>query len=105
MQTFERAMNTTLDECKTIGIQRGLEYSDSWSLDNQVSVFTGAVLREAGIPFDAELMRKIQLAALSDVKLQRIASGSVKRDSFIDGINYISALADFLAPSLPKSYR
>lgn len=100
MNTFETALEDTLTECSSIGTCRGAVYSDSWHLDNQVSVCTTAVCTNLGIlSLTPEEIRLIQLAALVDVKLQRVFSGAPTRDSFIDGINYMAVLAHFFTPA------
>ena len=99
MAVFESSLSRTLNECLAIGTQRGGEYADSWAPENVVSVFSKCVEEHA--PGD---MRLRQLAALCDVKLSRIGSGGpLKRDSFVDMLNYAGVLCDLLTNAQPTT--
>jgi hypothetical protein len=90
--TFERTADAALDETRAIYSQRGAEYSDSWALENLVDTFTRSTLARFGVNLTDEQVRLLQLAALADVKDQRIgAGGPFKRDSYIDGLAYRAA--------------
>ena len=89
---FESSAGPILKECLELSTTRGASYSDSWSLENQVSTLTTATLDRFGITLEPEQIRLLQLASLADVKDSRIvAGGPFKRDSVADGINYRAA--------------
>ena len=100
---FESALSRVMEGCLSIGAQRGAEYQDTWALENQVSTFLDAVLREIGAPnFSREQKRLILLAALVDVKDSRML-GPWKRDSVEDGLNYRAVLLDLMEQYRAKS--
>lgn len=87
--TFERTADAALEETRAIYAQRGAEYADSWAVEHLVFTLTRSTLARFGIRLTDEEMRLLQLAALCDVKDQRIAAGGpFKKDSFIDGLAY-----------------
>jgi hypothetical protein len=90
--TFNRAALSTLNESLAILDQRGGEYQDSWATENMQSPFLNNIFREFGVTLDKEQTRLVMLAALCDVKLSRLA-GPWKRDTAVDLINYLGALA------------
>lgn len=90
--TFERTADAALDQVRAIYSQRGGEYADSWSLKHLVTTLTRATLARFGVTLDDEQLRLLQLAALVDVKNQRIgAGGEWKADSIVDGIAYAAS--------------
>jgi hypothetical protein len=92
---FNAAVDATLAKCQAISSQRGGEYLDSWALENQVSTFMRATLREFGVTLSPEQMRLLTMAALVDVKESRMG-GAFKDDSHIDAINYRSAYLELM---------
>jgi hypothetical protein len=94
--TFEAAMARVLGECVDIGMTRGQEYDDSWSIENIVTTFTGSTVKKlTGCSLSRDELRLIIAAAVVDLKDQRIAAGGAwKRDTMIDGINYRALYTD-----------
>ena len=103
--TFNRCVDLTLEECTSISNQRGGEYADSWALENQSTLFFDHVFRllsqlaspliSSNPELEKEEKRLLILASLVDVKLSRLLGG-YKRDTYVDLINYVSALAQLL---------
>ena len=87
--TFEASADETLAVVRAIYAQRGDEYSDTWSIPNQVATFTEATLRRFGISLGADEIRLLQLATLIDVKGSRLI-GAWKADSVDDAIAYMA---------------
>lgn len=98
---FDRACSNTLQRALEVQAQRGMEYGDTWALENMRPTFTEATLSAILLrksDFDGitmEEIRLIVLAALIDVKDSRVATGDWKLDSVEDGINYRAAYATF----------
>lgn len=93
---FDGSLKRVMEGCIAIGTQRGTEYEDSWHLDNLVTTFTRAALRELGVQrLSPEQMRLLLLAALIDVKDSRMG-GPWKRDSVEDGLNYRAVFLDLM---------
>ena len=97
MAEFDRCADATLDEVKSIYMQRGGEYADSWALENQRAPFTRTVLRDIlGLNDVADdELRLIIMAALVDVKDSRMG-GPYKRDTVVDGIAYRAMFAQLM---------
>lgn len=92
-QVFEAAAEAVLNECQAIATQRGGDYADSWRLDNLQAPLTRSTLDSFGVRLEPEQIRLLLMSALVDVKISRItAGGPFKRDSYVDGINYLAAL-------------
>jgi hypothetical protein len=93
---FDRAMQAVLGEALDIATQRGGEYQDSWSLENQHTPHMDMVIKHL---VDIDFMflehkyakRLLMLAAICDIKLSRLGGG-FKDDTIVDGINYQAAL-------------
>jgi hypothetical protein len=92
---FESASGRILNECLSIGTQRGGEYADTWHEENLVTALTEATLARLGVKnVDRRGLRLLLLAALVDVKQSRIVNGGPhKLDSYIDKLNYEAAYA------------
>jgi len=91
--TFERCADETLARVREIYADRGDNYGDSWTLDNQRTAVTDATLTRFGVTHLApEEKRLLQLAVLIDVKDSRLA-GKFNIDSLDDGIAYRGAYA------------
>jgi hypothetical protein len=102
---FNEAVDKTLHRCLSISDQRGGEYQDTWSLDNEVTIFLDATLRAIGIgpggpgplaiePYTPEEKRLLIVASLIDVKLSRML-GPWKQDTIDDTVNYLGAYASW----------
>jgi hypothetical protein len=65
---FNAAADATLSRAQAVHTQRGGEYSDSWAIDNMVTTFLDATLRDLGV-------------------------AAWKLDTVEDGINYRAAFA------------
>lgn len=103
MQVFDDALDSMLGECRAIGLARGGEYRDTWHLANIVTTHTAGILRTIGEDRSPEALRLVLLSALVDVKASRIvAGGDYKRDSFVDGVNYLAVLGELLGEYRPK---
>lgn len=88
-QTFERCAGPVLEECHSIATTRGVEYADSWAIENCVFTLFRATLERMYLRLDPYQMRLLMAAALCDIKDSRMgAGGAWKRDSMIDSINY-----------------
>lgn len=85
--TFERCADAALEQARATYASRGVEYADSWALENQIATFTAATLRAFGLTLTPEQMRLLQAAALIDVKDSRMG-GPWKPDSVVDGLAY-----------------
>lgn len=90
--TFERCADATLDEVRGIYAERGAQYADTWSPENNARHFTKEafeMLDGLHKPFDAQDARLLQLAALIDVKISRM-TGGFKSDTVVDLIAYLA---------------
>lgn len=88
---FNAAVDDTLGACLNVSNQRGGEYQDTWALENMVTTFLDATLRDLHIVnLTAEEKRLLIVAALVDVKDSRML-GPWKEDTVDDGINYRAA--------------
>lgn len=94
--TFNRACRATLGESLKTQAQRGMEYGDSWALENMNPVYLKAILKEFDVYLDDAQLRLVMLAALVDVKTSRIQNGEIKKDSVVDKINYLGVLIHLL---------
>lgn len=89
MQTFERLASATFAEAAAIFSQRGEQYQDSWL--QPVTIFSDTIpVKWLGDP-SPEARRVVQLAALVDVKLARLATTGYHDDSILDALNYLAA--------------
>lgn len=87
---FNSAVDDVLSKCATISNTRGQEYQDTWHLDNQITTFLDATLRDFGVTLSKEQKRLLLVAALIDVKDSRML-GPFKSDTIVDSINYRAA--------------
>ena len=86
--TFERTADETIERSQAIYKQRGVQYSDTWALENLTTAVTRSVLQRFGIQgLRADELRLLLLAALIDVKDSRLIGGW-NPDSLYDGIAY-----------------
>lgn len=102
MPVFEESAKRTAVKCEAIYGQRGGEYSDTWALENQQTVFVDTVLRMLNLSLSAEAKRLLKLGALIDVKDDRMLGG-FKEDSLIDGVNYRLVFNDLMLQFESKS--
>ena len=73
--------------------ERGDQYADTWGKDG-VWHLTKAILKKySNTDVDDEACKAIALATFIDQKYSRFAGG-YKKDTAIDLVNYIAALAD-----------
>lgn len=96
MAAFNDACVTTLkDKCLPVCEQRGVEYQDSWALDNLKTPFFdqawAAATGTAANFLSKEEKRLLVIAALCDVKVSRLV-GAFKSDTYEDLINYVATL-------------
>ena len=95
-QAFNLAADKTFSEAQAIHSQRGVEYSDSWHLDNVHAPVLRMSLREIfGFDASPEELRIIMAASLADVKDSRYVGGW-KKDTAHDGLNYRAAHAAWI---------
>lgn len=98
--TFNAAVDGILDTCREISDTRGVEYRDSWALENQVTLFqdsTFEMLDHTPAKYAPSRWKRLNtMASMIDVKLSRLA-GEYKADTYIDLINYIAAYAGLRA--------
>lgn len=91
---FETFADKTLSRVRATYAQRGGEYGDSWR--NCQWLAMKATCRELGISIPEAKLRALAVAALYDVKYQRL-EGGYKDDSVIDAIAYGSLWAEEMA--------
>jgi hypothetical protein len=92
---FIAAATNTLKEVATTMQERGDQYADTWGKDGCWHL-TKAVLKEkfsSIVDVDEETCKALALATFIDQKYSRFAGG-YKKDTAIDLVNYIAALAD-----------
>jgi hypothetical protein len=101
---FNRAVNETLDRARAVSDTRGLEYGDTWALENQFTPFLDSVERlerqasthpyerytEIAILEEKALQRLKIVAGIIDIKISRML-GPWKADTVEDMINYLAA--------------
>lgn len=92
--TFERGVERVLGEVLAVCRERGGQYGDGWALENLRCDNLWVTVARMGIPvahLDPASLRELMVAALCDVKMQRLARGW-KEDSAVDLINYLAFL-------------
>lgn len=89
--TFESHAEATIKRATSTFGQRGEEYGDSWAKPS--TKMLDAVAKRMGVNIPLHAKRALMLAVLVDVKYNRL-EGGYKDDSVLDGINYMSALAE-----------
>lgn len=99
---FYKAARKALTEASEIVDLRGAEYDvHGDGFLNAPTVFLDATRNH---PTESNNKLALRLAVLCDVKLQRIQGGRAKRDSFIDLMAYVGALAHVLTPAGPTIF-
>ena len=81
-----------LDECKEILKQRGEQYGDAFSLYDRTAYFWTAFLGG-----DTDINGKevcIMMSLMKLARLGQITDPNVRRDTYIDMINYIALAGD-----------
>lgn len=86
------ATNTLKEVAKTMQ-ERGDQYADTWGKDGIWHLTKAIVKQYTDVELDDETCKVIALATFIDQKYSRFAGG-YKKDTAIDLVNYISALAD-----------
>jgi hypothetical protein len=86
------ATNTLKEVAKTMQ-ERGDQYADTWGKDGVWHLTKAIVKQYAKVDIDDETCKAIALATFIDQKYSRFAGG-YKKDTAIDLVNYIAALAD-----------
>jgi hypothetical protein len=90
---FINSATETIKEVIQTMEQRGSEYSDSWGTEG-VWLLTKAVLQKyTDVTPTEEMCKAIGLAVFIDQKYSRFIGG-YKRDTAIDMVSYIAALAN-----------
>jgi hypothetical protein len=82
---FEKRANATLARVTATFGQRGTEYGDTWA--NCQWLAMKATAQELGITVPPEFLRALAVAALVDLKYQRL-EGGYKDDSVVDAGAY-----------------
>jgi hypothetical protein len=88
---FERRANATLKRVTATFGQRGTEYGDTLADCQWLAM--KATARELGVIIPDEFLRAIAVAALVDIKYQRL-QGGYKDDTVVDGIAYGAVYAE-----------
>jgi hypothetical protein len=86
------ATNTLKEVAKTMQ-ERGDQYADTWGSDGVWHLTKAIVKQYTKAEIDDETCKVIALATFIDQKYSRFAGG-YKKDTAIDLVNYIAALAD-----------
>jgi hypothetical protein len=86
------ATNTLKEVAKTMQ-ERGDQYADTWGKDGVWHLTKAIVSQYTKVDIDDETCKAIALATFIDQKYSRFAGG-YKKDTAIDLVNYIAALAD-----------
>jgi hypothetical protein len=90
---FISSASTTLKEVAQTLSDRGLEYCDSWG-EQSVWLLTKAIIKKyTNIEPTDEVCKAIGLATFIDQKYSRFLGG-YKKDTAVDMISYIAALAE-----------
>jgi len=86
------ATNTLKEVAKTMQ-ERGDQYADTWGKDGVWHLTKAIIKQYTKVDVDDETCKAIALATFIDQKYSRFAGG-YKKDTAIDLVNYIAALAD-----------
>lgn len=90
---FITSATATFKEVVSTMQERGSQYADTWGKDGCWHL-TKAIIKEyEGQEITDEVCKAIALATFIDQKYSRFAGG-YKKDTAIDLVNYIAALAD-----------
>jgi hypothetical protein len=90
---FISAATNTLKEVAKTMQERGDQYADTWGKDGVWHLTKAIVKQYTKVDVDDETCKAIALATFIDQKYSRFAGG-YKKDTAIDLVNYIAALAD-----------
>jgi len=86
------ATNTLKEVAKTMQ-ERGDQYADTWGKDGVWHLTKAIIKQYTKVDVDDETCKAIALATFIDQKYSRFAGG-YKKDTAIDLVNYLAALAD-----------
>jgi hypothetical protein len=86
------ATNTLKEVAKTMQ-ERGDQYADTWGKDGVWHLTKAIIKQYTKVEINDETCKAIALATFIDQKYSRFAGG-YKKDTAIDLVNYIAALAD-----------
>lgn len=86
------ATNTLKEVAKTMQ-ERGDQYADTWGKDGCWHLTRALLKQYQNCEIDDDICKIIALATFIDQKYSRFAGG-YKKDTAIDLVNYIAALAD-----------
>lgn len=90
---FISAATNTLKEVAKTMQERGDQYADTWGKDGCWHLTRALIKLYTDTDVDDEICKKVALATFIDQKYSRFAGG-YKKDTAIDLVNYIAALAD-----------
>jgi hypothetical protein len=90
---FITSATTTIKEVAQTMQERGSQYADSWGKDS-IWLLTKAIIKKyTDVDVDDETCKAIGLAVFIDQKYSRFIGG-YKRDTAIDLVPYLAALAE-----------
>jgi len=90
---FITAATATFKEVVSTMQERGDQYADTWGKDGIWHLTKAIIKQYTGNDIDDETCKVIALATFIDQKYSRFAGG-YKKDTAIDLVNYIAALAN-----------
>jgi hypothetical protein len=90
---FISSATATFKEVAKTMQDRGDQYADTWGKDGVWHLTKAIIKQYTGNDVDDETCKVIALATFIDQKYSRFAGG-YKKDTAIDIVNYIAALAD-----------
>ena len=89
---FITAASATIKEVVSTMQERGDQYADTWGKDGTWHLTKAIVKQYTGEDINDETCKAIALATFIDQKYSRFAGG-YKKDTAVDLVSYISALA------------
>lgn len=89
---ISHATNTLRQVAKTLQ-ERGDQYADTWGKDGCWHLTKALLNKYKGVEVTDEICQNLALASFIDQKYSRFAGG-YKKDTAVDLVGYISALAD-----------
>jgi hypothetical protein len=89
---FINSATSTIKEVAKTMQERGDQYADTWGKDGVWHLTKAILNRYKGVEITDEICRDVALATFIDQKYSRFAGG-YKKDTAIDLVSYISALA------------
>jgi len=91
------ATNTIKEVAKTMQ-ERGSQYADTWGADGCWHLTKAIIKKYTDKDLDDEAIKAVALASFCDQKYSRFAGG-YKKDTAVDLIPYLGALADIVKDS------